>query len=70
MAYSAFNNTIFLHNAANTACNKIIERLQLQFTAPTVNTDMALTGCAADYFQYATDYRNMVFCSSITAIYL
>lgn len=72
MAYSAFNNTIFLSSAANTACNKIIEKLQLLYTAPSVNTDVALTGCAADYFQYATDnryIRNISFITSSIEIY-
>lgn len=72
MPYNAFNNTIFLDNTANTACNKIVEALQVQFTVNTVNTDFALSGCAADYFQYATDYRlirNIAFITSNDQMY-
>ena len=59
MAYTAFSNTIFNSAPANTACNKIVEALQSRFTVAVTNANFALSGCAADYFQYATSNREI-----------
>lgn len=55
MAYSSFNNTIFLNGGANTACNKLLEALIQEFTESETLAKFALSGCAADHFQHATD---------------
>lgn len=72
MPYSSFNNTIFLNNSANTACNKIVEALQTLYTEATTNAQFALSGCAADHFQFATDnitIRTISFITSSETMY-
>lgn len=66
MAYSAYNSTIFQSAAANTACNKIIEALQVAFGINETNQAFAMSGAAASYLQVPTENNNIRNISFVT----
>lgn len=69
MAYTAFSGNIFESAAANTACNKIINAIDLEFGAVRAHgndAEIVLTGCVARYLQAPTDYRTFKQISFIT----
>ncbi|WP_027064302.1 hypothetical protein [Maribacter sp. Hel_I_7] len=66
MGYNAYNNSIFESAAATTACNKIIEALQVKFGLVTTNEAFVLSGAAASYLQVPTENKNIRNISFVT----